>query len=202
LIKTPVKIYTQILDAGTFLDNYFSTVYAQFFYPNNLYFLLAVFLYGFFDHYRNLQVGGLALTLDVAGDLCMLVAFVVVACFFVIGVMQLVGFYKKNKVDVITFEEDFYTVANSSRELKWFWKDVAVCRVSDYQIIISNPNNIHFQLSHVGFTEEEWKEINEIVRSKVKTSSLWIYTNLIILTAFIGCIRWGKLLINMFINHS
>jgi hypothetical protein len=192
----------QFKSKNTFLDNYLSTVYAQFFYPNNLLLVLSVFVFGFFDHYRNLQEGGLALTLEVAGDLCTLVAFVVVTSFFFIGFIHLFGSYKKNKVDVITFEEDFYSVANPSRELKWFWKDVVACRASDYQIIISNPNNIHFQLSHTGLSEEEWKEINEIVRSKVKTSSLWLYTNLIILTAFIGCIQWVRTLINLVINHS
>jgi hypothetical protein len=110
--------------------------------------------------------------------------------FLLLGVLYLTGFYKKNMGDLITFEEDYYTVANPARELKFYWKEVKVCRVSATQIFMNNSNNIFFRISKTGLTEEEWEAINRFIGEKLKLTPLFPYSLFLILSTAMGCIRF------------
>jgi hypothetical protein len=179
---------------NTFLDNVFLYIYVQFFYPNISFFGLLIPLFWYCEHNSNPHEALPDLLLSIALSICAVVTFALIGCFFFAFILQIFGGYKNHKEELMTFADDYYIQADPTRELKWFWKYVTACYGSDYQLFINNSNNIFYHITCKGVSAEEWKEINDFIRQKVKVRTLAFHTNLIILAALIGIFRWYLLL--------
>jgi hypothetical protein len=166
-----------------YLDFALVTIYPQFFYPKILNLGLIFILWEAYKHNLSFQMGIQTLLIRVLGDLCVIVSLAVSYSLVRAGMFQANSSYTE---DDVTLEDDFFKLVNQSRERKYYWKDVVACRVSDYQIFIINANTGIYRISRTGLSDDDWNDINRILREKVKLTSLFFYTNLILLGAVIG----------------
>lgn len=174
----------------TYMDRVLLSLFNQTFYPNNLVLFLILLFFGYNEFHLIAETGLVSYLIRVGVLECMVYSFVVAFQFVYTGILMTMGFFQKSNEDDITFDEDYYSVVNPFREMKYYWKDVMVCRVSNTQIFINNSNNIIQRISRSGLSDGDWADIMRFIREKTKPVALAPNTFFIGLGSIIGILGW------------